>query len=74
MNQSTNLPTYQKKHRPSNQPTTQVSEFITLDEKMATLGMRDLLIINPCASILAPDPRLLPSAVFAQTYNLYCVY
>ena len=50
-----------------------MAEFITLDDTVATLVMKDLLIINLCASILAPDPRLLPSAVFAQTYNLYSI-
>ena len=45
-----------------------MDDFFTLDDTAATLEVKDLLFINLCDSILAPDLRLWPAAITRQGY------
>ena len=58
---------------PPHPPTGQVTSFFTLDDFVATLSLRDLLLINLCADILIPDPHVLPGAVFGSVENLNAI-
>ena len=49
----------------------QLSEFFRLDDSDATVTLTDLIILNSCASILMPDPKVMPSAVFGQVSSFY---
>ena len=51
----------------------QLADFFTLDDSVAKLVVRDLLLINMCAVIVLPDPRLLPNAVFCTTNNIHSI-
>ena len=40
---------------------------------MATIELRDLLLLNLCGGIIVPDPSRLPSAIFGSTNSFFSI-
>ena len=50
-----------------------MADFFILDDTKARAVLQNLLLINLCGHIIAPDLKNLPAAVFSQTNPIFSI-